>query len=391
MLVRLLFAALALVPLARAQESAPAAERPTVVVRQSGTADELGDDDRVLERALARLRGTGGTLVLGPGRYVIRRALFLPPDLVVRGEPGAVLALPSPVLTAQAAAAGSKELVVAGAHEFADAIRVQILPPIGSEGFADGVTKALELQQVERVEGQRLFLQTPLTVDVPAGSRVGYPHKLFWIKKDGRVTIEDLAFEGGRVAAIPMPGHSQRCAIWASAPFGFEEVRKGPPGAGVSVRRCRFSDWYGRGVALYNQVDGAVEDCTFERISDEALDLDHFVERFHIAGNTVTSATWGIVLNDASRNVVEKNKVSDCEIGINSFWYEKTPRQGINEENVIRDNEIRGARQQAIYVGKTCVRYVIERNRFEGEILVVEPENTVRDNEKLLPEGSLPR
>ncbi|MSR61820.1 MAG: right-handed parallel beta-helix repeat-containing protein [Planctomycetes bacterium] len=383
MLAPLLLAALALAPPAFAQETAPSATRPTVVVRQSGEADELGDDDRALERALVRLRPGGGTLVLGPGRYVIRRALFLPHDLVLRGEPGAVLALPAPVLTAEAAQAGAKELVVAGAHEFADAVRVQILPPLGSEFFADGTTKALELQQVERVEGQKLVLHDALTLDVPAGSRVGYPHKLLWLNKDGRTAIEDLAFEGGRDAAIPMPGHSQRCAIWASAPWGFEEQRKGPPGSGVSVRRCRFSDWYGRAVALYNEVDGAVEDCTLERIDDEAIDLDHFVERFHIAGNTITSAPWGIVLNDASRNVVERNKISDCEIGIHSWWYEKTPRQGINEENVIRDNEVRGARQQAIYVGKGCVRYVVEKNRVEGEIVVVEPENTVRENTKL--------
>lgn len=384
---RLLFLAPLLLAPARAtpQEAGSGAvpARPTVVVRQSGTADVLGDDDVALETALKKLRPGGGTLVVGPGRYVLRRALFLPRDIVLRGEPGAILALPSPVLTALEARAGAKELSVAGAHEFEDEVRVQILPPVGVELFPDGTSRTLELVRVARVEGQKLVLVDALPVDVPAGSRVGYPHKLMWGNKEGRATIEDLAFEGGRVEGLPMPGHSQRCALWVSAPFGFEEQRKNPPGQGVIVRRCRFSDFYGRGVAFYNQENGLVEDCVFERIADEAIDLDHFVEHFRITGNTVKSAPWGIVLNDASRNLVEKNHIEDCDIGIFSFWYEETPRQGINEENVIRGNVIKGSRQHAIHIAKTCVRYVIQDNQVEGSILVEEADNTVGPNQQL--------
>lgn len=362
----------------RAQEAAPA--RPTLVLRQSGEADVVGDDDVALAAAFERLRAGGGTLVLGAGRYVVRRALFLPKDFVLRGEEGAVLALPAPVLSAETAPAGARELLVAGAHEFVGETRVQLLPPVGSEHFGDGQTKSLELQQIARVEGQKLVLAEALPFELPAGSRVGYPHKVLWVNKEGNATIEGLAFEGGRVAAIPMPGHSQRCAIWASAPFGFEEKRLGPPGRRVFVRRCRFSDWYGRGVAFYNHEDGAVEDCRFERISDEAIDLDHFVQNFRIARNEVHDVLWGIVLNDASRNLVEQNRIEGCDIGIWSWQYERTPRQGINEENVIRGNTVKGARQDAIRIDKGCVRYVIRDNTVEGAIVVVEADNEVGPN-----------
>ncbi len=375
--------------LARAPTQAPAPQPapaggsgPTVTVRQTGAADVLGNDDVALAAGLERLRASGGTLVIGTGRWVLRRALFPPKDVVLRGEEGAVLALPTPALTRVEAAAGTHELELVDAHEFAGDTRVQILPPVDRQGFADGST-ALELRPLARVEGRTLVLTEPLPVTVPAGSRVGYPHKLLWLDKLGRVTIEDLAFEGGRKSAIPMPGHSQRCAIWASAPFGFEEKRLGPPGTGVIVRRCRFSDWYGRGVAFYNHVDGVVEDCRFERISDEAIDLDHFVERFRIARNQLADVLWGIVLNDASRNVVEENDISGCDIGIWSWQYELTPRQGINEENVIRGNTIRRARDKAILIDKACVRYVIQGNEYEGELVVVESENTVGPNTQL--------
>ncbi|MEQ1892769.1 MAG: right-handed parallel beta-helix repeat-containing protein [Planctomycetota bacterium] len=353
------------------------------MIQQIGTADLVGNDDSVLKQACERLRNSGGTLTLGPGRYVIRRSISLPRELVLRGEPGAILALPSPVLTAAPAAAGARAIQIVGPHEFADLIRVQILPPVGTEFFADGVTKTLELVEVERVEGDTLHLRAPLPLDVPAGARLGYPHKLLQLAKEGRATIEGLTFQGGRIEAIPMPGHSQRCAIWASAPWGFELERLGPPGQEIQVRDCTFTDWYGRGVAFYNHENGVVERCTFERIADEAIDLDHYVQYFEVRHNTIRHAPWGIVLNDASRNTIESNHVEDTDIGIYSWMYDKMPRSDLNVENVIRKNTVLRSRQSPIHIDKHCVRYVIEQNEVEGEIVVLEPENTVRENRAL--------
>ena len=141
--------------------SAQEAPQPTITVRQSGEGQWIGNDDEVLQNALNQLAKNGGTLVIGAGRYPVRRSLFLPKNVVVRGEEGAVLALPSPVVTRDAAAAGSREVVLAEPGEFVGKSRVQILPPVGSEFFADGKTKTLELQQVERVEKGTLFLIDP--------------------------------------------------------------------------------------------------------------------------------------------------------------------------------------------------------------------------------------
>lgn len=383
---RLAHALLALLPWAAARVAQDPAAAPTILtVRQAQPADLVGADDVVLKAACDRLRKAGGTLVIGPGRYVLRRSLVLPANILVRGEPGAILALPSPVLTATDAPAGARELVLAGAHEFAGDVLVQVLPPVGSEHFADEKkTPFLDLQAVERVQGQRLFLRQALAVDVPAGSRVGYPHKLLQTHKDGLATLEGLSFEGGRIEAIPMPGHHQRCAIWASSPFGYELERPGPPGRGVNVRHCRFSDFYGRAIALYYQADGVVEGCLFERIHDEAIDLDHFVEGYRVAGNEVRASRWGVVLNDASRNVVEYNRIEDVEIGIWSWRYEKVISPGVNEENVIRHNFVR-ASDKAIFLDRTCVRYRVEHNWVDGPIEVAEPENHVHGNTSFGP------
>lgn len=374
---------LLLLALPSASQEAESAPRPELTVRQSGPADLVGDDDVVIKAACDQLRKSGGTIILGPGRYTIRRSIILPRNVVLRGEAEAVLALPSPVLTAEPAAVGAQELTVRDARDFAGNIFLQILPPAGHEFFADGVTQKLDLQRVSGVEGQKLLLVDPLLVDLPAGSRVGYPLKILQVHKDGLATIENLTFEGGRIESIPMPGHSQRCAIWSSSPFGYGEELLGPPGRGLVVRHCRFSDWYGRAVALYNQADGLVEGCLFERIGDEAIDLDHYVEGFRIVGNEVRDAVFGIVLNDASRNVVEYNRIEDVEIGIFCWPYDEVIAPGWNEENVIRHNSVRGARQAPIRIDRKCLRYTIEHNWVEGEIEVVEPDNVVRGNTRL--------
>jgi parallel beta-helix repeat protein len=379
--MRAALAVLSLALPAGAQETSPAAGS-LVTVRQTGAADFVGTDDSVLQSALRRLQ-RGGTLVLGPGRYLVRRSLLLPADVVLRGEEGAVLALPAPALTAGDAPAGTRELVLAQEGEFAARTLLQILPPRGSQHFPDGQTKALELQKLEAAEGARLTFVEPFPCAIPAGSRVGYPHKLLQLSPEGRATIENLSFDGGRVPSIPMQGHWQRCAIWGSAPFGFGEHRLGPPGIDVTISHCRFTNWYGRAIALYHMRDSLIEGCLIEHCSDEAIDLDHFCEGIRVAGNEVRDATWGIVLNDASRNLVEYNRIQDCEIGIWNWWYEKTPQQAINEENVIRHNLIRGARQAAIRVAPTCHRNVIEHNFLEGALEVAEPSNTVAGNTRL--------
>jgi hypothetical protein len=366
--------------------SALAPERPTLHVRQAAPADVVGDDDVAIETAVKRLRKTGGTLVLGPGRYVVRRQIELPPDLVLRGEEGAILRLPSPALTAAPAAQGSSALEVEGAHEFAAEVIVQVLPPVGSEFFPDGKTPSLELQWLEHVEGARLVLRQPLPCEVPAGSRVGYPTKVLLLPEAGRVTVENLEFEGGKLDAIPMPGHHQRCALWAAAAFGYGEERLGPPGSAVVIRECAFRDWYGRAIAIYHHVDGLVERNSFERIADEAIDLDHFVERFTVRDNLIRDALWGIALNDASRCLIESNHIEGGEIGIWVWWWHQTPQQGVNEENVIRANTVRGATRASIRVDVTCHRNLVEENTVDGPIEVVEPTNTVRANVQVAPE-----
>ena len=361
------------------QDPVPAERRPVVTVRPSGSADFVGADQRTLSAALARLEH-GGTLILGAGRYVIRRTLFLPADLVLRGEPGSTLALPTPQLTAMFAPAGSRELVLVDEGEFAGEGQIAVFPPVGQEFLPDGESPGLGPLALTRMEGARLFLREPLATDVPAGSRVSYPIKLLWVNRAGRVRFENLTFDGGQRADLPVFGHFMHCAIWASPPFGFGSERLGPPARYVVVRNCRFHDWYGRPIALYHVEDSVIEGSLFERTSDEAIDLDHYCRNVRVFGNVVRDAQWGIVLNDASCCTIEGNVLEDCGIGIHNWWFAKIPLGGINEENVIRHNVVTGSRERSIFVDRECHRNVIEFNRVDREIEVVEPSNRVEAN-----------
>lgn len=357
----------------------------TITFRQDGQGDFNGADERALQEALNSLVETGGTVVFGPGRYVLHKTVFVPAGVTLRGCEGALFALPAPVFLAEAAPQGASELTLTSTEDFVERSLVQLLPPVGEEFFADGVTRDYRFTPIMQVEGNRLQLATPLQQDIPARSRVGYSNKLFKTLPGGNAVFENMSFDGGRTKAVPMPGHHLRTAIWIASPFKYGVGITAPPTPRVTVRNCLFRNLYGRGVAFYNAVDCSVEGNVFEHIADEAIDFDHFCERSRVVGNDIRDVYWGIVLNDASDNLVEYNNIDGCKIGIWSWWYEEFPKEGLNERNRIRHNTIRGATEAAIHFDRFCTKNIIEENFFEGLLLVLEEDNTVRNNTALKP------
>lgn len=358
---------------------------PTITFRQDGQGDFNGADEKALQEALNSLVETGGTVVFGPGRYVLHGTVFVPAGVTLRGCEEALFALPAPVFLAEAAPKGASELSLTSTEDFVERSLVQLLPPIGEEFFADGVTRDYRFTSIVRVEGNRLQLATPLQQDIPARSRVGYSNKLFKTLPGGNVVFENMSFDGGRTEAVPMPGHHLRTAVWVASPFRYGVGIIAPPTPKVTVRNCLFRNLYGRGVAFYNAVDCSVEGNVFEHIADEAIDFDHFCERGRAVGNDIRDVYWGIVLNDASDNLVEYNNVDGCKIGIWSWWYKEFSKEGLNERNHIRHNTIRGATEAAIHFDRFCTKNIIESNFIEGTLTVLEEDNTVRDNIPLKP------
>ncbi len=356
---------------------------PTVTIGFDTTSDVVFRGTDTLQRMLDGLRDEGGIVEFLPGRYVLHATVAVPPDITLRGNVGAVIALPAPVRVRAAAAAGSRELLVSGTRDFAPNYVVQVLPHEDDEVFADGETRSLRFLAIESVTDDALVFAEPLPVDIPAGARVGYSHKLLRTTAEGRVTFERLAFDGGRVAGIPMPGHHMRTAVWAAGPKTTPGNPAPPVTADIVVRSCSFKNLYGRGVAFYRTVDCLVEASHFSHIADEAIDFDHYCERNRAVGNDIRDAWWGIVLNDAADCVIEYNNIESVRIGIWAWEWKGVDQKGFTRRNIVRHNFVRGATEAAISLDEFCRDHAVTGNLIEGVVRQGDASNVIDGNADL--------
>lgn len=376
----LMMSATAGLPAGHAQAADP--EHAEVVVRMSGEGEFVGGDERPILAALTRLEKSGGILLIETGRYTLHAPLRIPRGVTIRGGDEVVLALPPPTRTTELQSAGASTLLVASSASFRPDTEIQILPHEQSPTFADGQTASVRAR-ITAIDGDRLHLAQPLPVDVPAHARIGYRHHAIQVNAD-HVTIEHLTIDGGSLAGVPMPGHAERCAVWAAAPYDYEKGPTAPPVKNLRVRHCTITRCYGRGVSMYNVVDSAVIGCRLEHIADEAINLDHFTFRTQAIGNDVHHAPFGVVLNDAGDCLVAHNRLINCHVGVHMFWWPKCGQYpGINRNNRVEHNVILGANPLSIRVRENVRASTIEFNYIDAPMEVVHPDNTVRWNTQL--------
>jgi parallel beta-helix repeat protein len=131
------------------------------------------------------------------------------------------------------------------------------------------------------------------------------------------VTIEGLEIDLNRSAWPVRPiNHTTHCAIFGAGAYDHKKGTAGAPLEGVVVRRCVLRNCHHRGVAWYSVVRSSVVGCRIEDIAAEAIDLDHFCFNCEARDNDIRNAPSGVELNDASRCVVENNRIAGCEKGI---------------------------------------------------------------------------
>ena len=148
----------------------------TVRVAQDGKGDFNGADETPILEAIDRV-GSGGLIVIAPGRYLIRRPLSLPSNVVLRGTAETVLRLPSPVLVTAPAAEGQQVVMISDVSQFLPQTTIEVFPPAGAKHFADGSTESFRAEITAAGDG-RLQVAEGLPLDVPEGGRLGYPHNM---------------------------------------------------------------------------------------------------------------------------------------------------------------------------------------------------------------------
>lgn len=360
-------------------DSACADTGPCHRVSNSGSGPFAGRDGAPIRQALERLPETGGTVLIEPGVYVIRKPIRPPSHATIRGVDPAktVLRLPAPTRVTTPAARGDRSIAVADTTSFEPDTVVELLPPQGDR-FEVLESHSL-LLTIQAVETDRLRFAEPLPVDLPAQSRVGYAHHLFDIRRPLKdITIENLTLQGSRIPEIAMPGHAERCAIWAVSPYTYADGPRQPPVRQLAIKNCTIEDFYGRAVAMYNVVDSVVLGCRISHIDDEAIDFDHFVQRCRAEENVVHDAHVGVTLNDASHCVARHNQLSHCGSGIRLWWWHLVDPEGVNEHNTIEHNAILAPRGAAIFLSQHAENNTVRYNCVDGPIDVAEPDqNTV--------------
>ena len=354
---------------------------PTIVVAQDASGDFQGHDEKPIIAAIEKAGEVGGTVLIAAGRYLVRQRIRPVSNVTIKGTAQTVLKLPSPATVKAPASKGQRSVVLDDTAEFAANTSVEILPPAGKKHFPGTETEVLVVKIVE-ITSDRLTLAEGLTCAVPERSRIGYANNLFEMRREQKnVRFENLTIDGGRKEGVPMPGHVQRCAILAHGAYSYEKGPSGPPLENLVVASCRIRNCYGRAVAFYSVVKSHVQDCLIEDIDDEGIDLDHFCYHCQATGNRINRSVIGICLNDASYCIVEDNRIADCSrSGIVIWWWYRCPMEGLNVENLIRNNSVHSPKQAGISVGKRCFRNRVLGNYVEGGIKVVEKDNVIEDN-----------
>ena len=351
-----------------------------LVVAQDGSGDFNGKDEKPILEALAKAGKAGGTIVIGPGTYLVRSVIRLRSHVAIEGTPETILRLPSPTLTTAAAEKGGRLLAVASAAELAAGTTLEVCPPGSKTYFPKDGEQPLRVK-VQAVEGSTLRLAEPLPRAVPAKSRVGCANNVFFVGgSDKNITLKSLTIDGGRVKGIAVPGHTHRCALLAHGIWGYKEGPTAPPIENLQVLDCTIRNCYGRAVAMYSVVRARVEGCRIENIADEAIDFDHFCFHGAAARNEVSDAVTGVTVNDGSYCTIEHNRFERCGVGVTIWWWHMCPQKNIDVENKIRQNTILAPRRAGISIGKRCFRNEVTGNTVEGGIQVAEPDNVVKDN-----------
>ena len=344
----------------------------SLLVSQDGSGQLNGSDNRPIQAAIDRAVKQGGCeVVIAKGDYLIGASLEIvaATNLTIRGQPGTVLRLPPLPYgrSLEAAPAGATSLRVDRIEGFQPGMRLHFVA-LGKVNSFTGKPEPYFRATLAGIEKDRLIFKAPLEFPAPAGTRL-YREKapnIFSIRgATENVVIERLTLEGSRRADDPaISGHVIGCGVLAEGPYSYERGPTGTPVRRLTVRDCVIQHCFGRGVAMYSVVEGAVERCTIEDTVDEAIDFDHFAVGCRAIGNTVTGCHEGMELNDANDSLVRSNRFDSCDSGINLWRWCRQP--DLNVRNQILNNQFFNTHGSALLIRPNTASNVISGNIVRG-------------------------
>lgn len=214
-------------------------------------ADVIGSDNRALQAAVDYVGGLGGgTVVIGPGEYLMRDSLHLRSRIAVRGTPGKTVLRKADSVTSPLVLDGDcneEQITVADPAGFGVGVGVAISDDAAGGAFPRTVATIIG------AEGNTFRINKPLYMDfmVHRNARAETVFPVISGYNLEEMTIEDVAIDGNRERNGSLDG----CR---GAGIYFFSVKR------AAVRRCVIRVYNGDGISFQKSDDVVVEECVCE-------------------------------------------------------------------------------------------------------------------------------
>jgi parallel beta-helix repeat protein len=317
--------------------------------------DLRGSDQRALQAAVDYVAGLGGgTVHIGPGRYLMRNALILRNHVRVIGVPGQTVLVATDGARSPLACDGDcneRQITLTNPGSFQVGDGVAIADKAGGSGFA--VTTATLTAQVD---ARTFRISVPLYLDYivsqNASARRAFPVVGGWQVQD--VLIEGLTIEGNRDKAQPLDG----CRGGGIYLFECEDV---------AIRRCTVRDYNGDGISFQVSNHVTVEECLSEHNAGLGLHPGSGSQAPILRGNRSLGndsdglyVCWRVKHGLFENNEIRGNRGAGISIGHK------------DTDNQFRHNTITGNGKAGVLFRPESEAMGAHRNRFE--------QNTILDN-----------
>ena len=230
------------------------------------------------------------------------------------------------------------------------------------------------------------------------------------------VSFTDIVFDGNvedvkkvALGGVNFAGHTTHCGLLFRN--SYRDQAKRPAARDITIERCVFRGFLGRGFVVYNTDGVVIRDCRFERVRTEALEIDHWCRDVRIESSSFAGAHVGLQLNDCNSTVVENCAFESCAIGVKivDALKDRTTNRGLTirksrfaklgtgievppfaEDNAIVDNVFESAGAVAIVVrgDKNTIAGNTVTGSAKAGVLLEGKECVVRDNAIAAPNGA---
>jgi parallel beta-helix repeat protein len=315
--------------------------------------DLRGADHRALQAAVDYVAGLGGgTVHVGPGRYVMRNALTLRDHVRVVGVPDQTVLAACDGFATPLAGDGDcnqREITVADASGLRVGDGIAVGDKAASGGFE--VTTATLTAQL----GANVFrISRPLYVDYlvarQAAARLAFPVVGGWRVK--HAAVEGLTIDGNRAKAQPLNG----CRGGGIYLFECEDV---------TIRNCTVRSYNSDGISFQVSQGVTVENCRLEDNAGHGLHPGSGSQRPVVRHNRSTGngqdglfVCWRVRHGVFEDNTLQANRQSGLSIGHK------------DADNLFRGNQILANASAGITFRNETEPMGAHRNRFEKNVVL---------------------